>query len=99
MSEIRPKAGTEHHLDRHEDQAETSATAQASPTSVEAVAPQDAQAAGAATGQQHDLLHKNVSGSEQEGAAEKAKKLHEEQPGGTAGIHSTGSSSGSTGGQ
>jgi uncharacterized protein (DUF2252 family) len=99
MTEIRPQAGTENHLERDEGHAEASATAQAAPTSVEPVSPQDAQAAGAATGQQNDLLQGNVSGSEQEGAAEKAKKLEEQEPGGTAGVHSTGSYTGSSGGR
>jgi hypothetical protein len=99
MSEIHPQPTTQHHLDRHEGHEQAAATAQAAPTSVEPVTPQDTHAAGAATGEQRDLLQKNVSGSDQEGAAERAKKLEDQAGGTTAGYHSTGSSTGTTGGQ
>jgi len=99
MSETQAQHGTQHHLGRPAGQEAASASAQAAPTSVEPVEPQDTHAAGAATGEQHDLLHKNVSGSEQKGAAETAKELEEHQAGGTSGVHSTGSSTGITGGQ
>jgi hypothetical protein len=98
MSEIHPQPGTEHHLDRHQGHEAAAAAEQAAPTSVEPVTPQDTHAAGAASSEQHDLLHSNVSGSEQEGAAEQAKKM-EEQGHTSAGYHSTGSSTGTTGGQ
>lgn len=99
MSETQPQPGSEDHLDRSGDHEEAAAAAQAAPTSVEPVTPQDTHAAGAATTQQHDLLQKNVSGSEQEGAAERAKRLEDEAGGTTAGYHSTGSSTGTSGGQ
>jgi hypothetical protein len=94
MSEIHPTPTTQHHLDRRPNHEQAAATAQAAPTSVEPVTPQDTQAAGAATTEQRDLLQKNISGSHQEGAVERAKKLED-----TAGYHSTGSSTGTTGGQ
>ncbi len=99
MSEIHPQPGTEHHLDRHPVHEEAAATAQAAPTSVEPVTPQDTHAAGAASHQQSDLLQANVSGSEQKGAAERAKELEDQAGGTTAGYHSTGSSTGTSGGQ
>ncbi len=99
MSEIHPHSSSEHSLDKSPEHENHTASAQASPTSVEPVAPQNTQAAGASTGEQHALLHTNVSGSEQKGNAEKAKDLQEEMPGGTAGYHSTGSFTGSSGGQ
>ncbi len=98
MSEVHPQAGTEHKLDRHEGHEAAAAGAQAAPTSVEPVQPQDSHAAGAASGTQSDLLQSNVSGSEQKGNAEKAKDL-EEQDGTAAGYHSTGSATGASGGQ
>ena len=95
MSEIRPGDGSQHTLDKQPVHENHTASAQAAPTSVEPVAPQDAQAAGAAKDEQHKLLHANVSGSEQKGAAEKANDLAEAMPGGTqAGYHSTGSYAG-----
>ncbi len=97
MSE--PQSGSGHSLDKTPHQEQQQATAQAPPTSVEPVAPQDPQAQGAASGEKDQLLHSNVSGSEQEGAAEKANRLHNDQPSGNAGYHSTGSHTGSTGGQ
>ena len=102
MTETHPESSSlpasQDHLDRHAGHEEAAATAQAAPTSVEPVEPQDTHAAGANASQQHDLLQKNVSGSEQEGAAERAKRL-EEQAGGTAGYHSTGSTTKTSGGQ
>ncbi len=97
MSEA--QAGSGHSLDKSPDQEQQQATAQAPPTSVEPVAPQDPQAQGAGTGEQNFLLHGNVSGSDQEGNAAKANRLEKEQPGGTAGYHSTGSETGTSGGQ
>ena len=99
MSEIHPHESSQHSLDKAPTEENHTASAQAAPTSVEPVAPQDTQAAGAAQGEQAKLLHGNVSGSEQKGAAEKASDLAGEMPGGTAGVHSTGSHTGSTGGQ
>ena len=99
MSEIHPQGATGHTLDKTPEHENHTASAQAAPTSVEPVAPQNTQAAGAATGEQHGLLSGNVSGSEQEGAAEKASRLADEQPGGHAGYHSTGSFTESSGGQ
>ena len=96
MGEINTQGTSKQHLDRHEGHEEAAATSQAAPTSVEPVTPQDSQAAGAAQGQQNELLQKNVSGSEQKGAAEKAKEHADAQPGGTAGVHSTGSSTGTS---
>ncbi len=100
MSDTQPSSlpQSQDHLDRHAGHEEAAATAQASPTSVEPVQPQDPHAAGAASDQQSAVLQKNVSGSEQQGAAERAKQL-EEQAGGTAGYHSTGSSTKTSGGQ
>lgn len=97
MSEVHPKSGTRETLDRQQGEEAAIATAQAPPTSVEPVAPQDPQAQGAATGEQHALLQKNVSGSEQKGAAEIARELEDEMPGGNPGYHSTGSFTGSSG--
>ena len=95
MSEIRPQDGSKHSLDKTPEHENHDASAQAAPTSVEPVAPQDTQAAGAAAGEQNKLLHSNVSGSEQKGAAEKASDLADTMPGGTqAGYHSTGSYAG-----
>lgn len=95
MSDSKTPEGSQHSLDKKPVEENHTASAQAAPTSVEPVAPQDAQAAGAASGEQHALLHANVSGSEQKGAAEKANELAEEMPGGTqAGYHSTGSYAG-----
>lgn len=99
MSENKAQPGSEDHLDRNAGHEESAATAQAPPTSVEPVTPQDPHAAGAASGQQNDLLQKNVSGSEQKGAAERAKELEDQAGGTAAGYHSTGSSSGTSGGQ
>ena len=96
MSEVRPTSASHHKLDHTRDEAPVQeghiASAQASPISVEPVAPQDAQAAGAASVEQRKHLQDNVSGSEQKGAAERAQELQQAQPGGTAGLHATGSS-------
>ena len=92
-------SGHEHRLDRSHADEKQVAGAQAAPTSVEPVTPQDAHAAGAAGQTQVDLLKGNVSGSEQEGAAERASKLADEAGSGGAGYHSTGSFTGSSGGQ
>jgi hypothetical protein len=93
---------TEHgsgHEDRtgrdHADE-QAVATAQAAPTSVEPVTPQDTHAAGAATATQNQLLQGNVSGSQQKGAAEKASELADEAGSGGAGYHSTGSFTGTS---
>ncbi len=99
MSEIHPTGGTTHSLDKTPTDENEAATAQAAPTSVEPVAPQNTQAAGAATGEQHAHLSSNVSGSEQEGNHEKAARLADEMPGGHAGYHSTGSFTKTSGGQ
>ncbi len=101
MSDTQPGSlpQSQDHLDRHAGHEEAAATAQAAPTSVEPVEPQDTHAAGAASGQQSELLQKNVSGSEQEGAAERAKRLEEQAGGNAAGYHSTGSSTKTSGGQ
>ena len=99
MSETHPQPGTQDHLERHTGHEEAAATAQAPSTSVEPVEPQDPQAAGANAAQQNEQLQKNVSGSEQEGAAERAKRLEEQAGGTTAGYHSTGSSTKTSGGQ
>ncbi len=99
MSEIRPHENSQHSLDKKPEHENHDASAQAAPTSVEPVAPQNTQAAGAATGEQRGLLHGNVSGSEQKGNAERAKDMADEMPGGSAGYHSTGSFTGSSGGQ
>ncbi len=99
MSEIHPQDGTGHSLDKTPEHENHTDSAQAPPTSVEPVAPQNSQAAGASEGEMHALLHTNVSGSEQKGNAEKAADLEKEMPGGTAGYRSTGSYTGSTGGQ
>lgn len=88
-----PTEATTHRSEKHEEHA---ATSQASPTSVEPIAPHDPQAAGAASDQQKALLQANVSGSRQKGAAEQAADLAKEQPGGTAGVHSTGSYTGTS---
>ena len=97
MSETHPENATRNSLDKTPADENNTAAAQAAPTSVEPVAPQNTEAAGAATGEQHALLSANVSGSEQEGAAEKASRLAE-MPGGHAGYHSTGSVTGTSGG-
>jgi len=99
MSESHSQESGQHSLDKQPTGNENAASAQAPPTSVEPVAPQNAQAAGAATGEQNALLHSNVSGSEQKGNAEKAHDLETELPGGTAGYHSTKSETGVTDGQ
>ncbi len=99
MSDSHTPGGSQHSLDKKPEHENHAASAQASPTSVEPVAPQDTQAAGAAEGEQRGLLHKNVSGSEQKGAAEKASDFAKEQPGGTAGVHSTGSHTGASHGK
>ncbi|HEY0785373.1 MAG TPA: hypothetical protein VGD62_05840 [Acidobacteriaceae bacterium] len=100
MSEIRPQAGSEDHLDRNAGHEESADSAQAAPTSVEPVQPQDTQAAGATGATQKDLLQKNVSGSEQKGAAERAKELQDHEGTGlNAGVHSTGSATKTSGGQ
>ena len=99
MSETHPQNGTGHSLDKTPEQENHTASAQSGPTSVEPVAPQNTQAAGAATGEQHARLGENVSGSEQEGNAERASRLANEMPGGHAGYNSTGSYSGTSGGQ
>ena len=99
MSAIHPQGGTGHSLDKTPEHENEIATAQASPTSVEPVAPQNTPAAGAAPGEQHALLSANVSGSEQEGAHEKAARLANEMPGGHAGYNSTGSFTKTSGGQ
>ena len=91
MSDGHPQGASQHSLDKKPEHENHTASAQAAPTSVEPVAPQDAQVAGAAENEQRGLLHGNVSGSEQKGAAEKASDFEKEQPGGTAGVHSTGS--------
>ena len=96
-SDVRPQSGTQETLDRQKIDEQASATAQASPTSVESVAPQDPQAQGAATGEQHALLEKNVSGSQQKGADQIASELQDEMPGGNPGYHSTGSGTGTSG--
>jgi hypothetical protein len=88
-----PTEATTHRSPKHEEQA---ATSQASPTSVEPIAPHDPQAAGAASDQQRALLQANVSGSQQKGAVEEAAELAKDQPGGTAGVHSTGSYTGTS---
>jgi len=98
MSEIHPQAGSHHSLDNEAVDEQTAATAQAAPTSVEPVAPQNTQVAGAANAEQYKQLHSNVSGSEQKGNAEKAKDLADEMPGGSAGYHSSGSYTGTSGG-
>jgi hypothetical protein len=92
MSEVRPTDASHHKLDQNPEQEGHTASAQASPNSVEPVTPQDAQAAGAASAEQRKHLQDNVSGSEQKGAAERAEELQQAQPGGTAGLHATGSS-------
>jgi hypothetical protein len=94
MSEVQPTRASHHTLDQSPTQEEHTSSAQASPTSVEPVTPQDAQAAGASASEQRRHLQDNVSGSQQKGAAERAHELHEEQPGGTAGLHATGSRAG-----
>ena len=95
MSETRAKE-TSHHHDRPSGNEQAVASAQAAPTSVEPVAPQDSQAQGAASVEQRNLLQDNVSGSTKKGAAQKAQEHHESQPGGTAGVHSTGSHTGAS---
>ena len=97
MSEARPTSGTAETLKRQKSEELATATAQAPPTSVEPVTPQDAQAQGAATGEQHALLAKNVSGSKQKGADEIASELQDELLGGNPGYHSTGSYTGTSG--
>ena len=99
MSETRPQPGSSDHLDRNEGHEEAAASADAAPTSVEPVEPQDTHAAGANAGEQNKLLQKNVSGSHQKGAAQNAKELAEHEAGGNAGVHSTGSTTGTSGGQ
>ena len=95
MSEIKARDGSKHSLDKSPEQDNHTDSAQAPPTSVEPVAPQNSQAAGANAGEQNKLLQGNVSGSEQKGVAEKADDLAKEMPGGTqAGYHSTGSYAG-----
>ena len=96
MTEKHSQSGTQHSLDREPHQEKHAATTQAPPSSVEAVAPQDPQAQGAASAEQNTMLHANVSGSKQKGAAEVADDLQKEQPGGTAGVHSTGSHTGTS---
>ena len=96
MGEIDTKGQSKQHLDRHEGHEAAAASAQAAPTSVEPVTPQDSHAAGAAQPTQNELLQKNVSGSTQKGAAEQAKEHAEAQPGGTAGLHATGSETGTS---
>lgn len=91
MSEVRPTNASHHKLEQEPAQESRTASEQASPNSVEPVTPQDAQAAGAASEEQRKHLQDNVSGSQQKGAAERAHELDEEQPGGTAGLHATGS--------
>lgn len=97
MSEVHPGPGTQETIRKQQRDEQSAAIQQAPPTSVEPVAPQDPQAQGAATGEQHAVLEKNVSGSEQTGAAEKARKLQDEMPGGNPGYHSTGSFTGTSG--
>ncbi len=99
MSEIHSQEGSHNSIDKGAVDEQAAATAQAAPTSVEPVAPQNTQVAGAANAEQHKQLHSNVSGSEQKGNAEKAQDMAEEMPGGSAGYHSTGSFTGSSGGQ
>ncbi len=99
MSEIHPQEGSHHSLDQQPENEQATATAQAAPTSVEPVAPQNTQSAGAANAEQHKQLHSNVSGSEQKGNAEQANELEKEMPGGTSGYRSTGSFTGTSGGQ
>ncbi len=94
MSEI--QSGTDQTLERQGHQDEKAASAQAAPTSVEPITPQDTQAAGATKDTQRELLQGNVSGSEQKGAAERAKEL-EDEAGTSAGYHSTGSVTGTSG--
>ena len=96
MSEVRPTSASHHKLDRNPGQEAHTSSAQAAPTSVEPVAPQDPQAAGASEPEQRRHLKDNVSGSEQKGASEKASELEEQQPGGTAGLHATGSYTGTS---
>ncbi len=91
--------GHEDKLDRSPADDKATATAQAAPTSVEPVTPQDSQAAGAGSATQIEHLKGNVSGSQQQGAAEKAAELADEAGGGGAGYHSTGSFTGTSGGQ
>ncbi len=93
------KQGHEDKLERGAAGDKAVATAQAAPTSVEPVAPQDSQAAGAGSESQIEHLKGNVSGSKQKGAAEKAAELADEAGSGGAGYHSTGSFSGTSGGQ
>jgi hypothetical protein len=82
------------HLDQQPHHEAAQDNAQAPAASVEPVAPQNPQAAGAAAATQHQLLEENVSGSVQKGAHEKAQEYKEGTPGGAAGTHSTGSWSG-----
>ncbi len=97
MSEARPASGIAETLKRQQSEELATATAQAPPTSVEPVAPQDPQAQGAATGEQHAVLSRNVSGSGQQGADEIASELQDKMPGGNPGYHSTGSHTGTSG--
>ena len=99
MAEMHEQPASSHSLDLHDGHENHQSSAQAPPTSVEPVAPQNAQAAGASTEEQHALLQDNVSGSEQEGAHEKANRLANENAGGNPGYHSTGSFTGASGGQ
>ncbi len=99
MNEHSELSGSTNSIDLTSGQDTEQASTQASAGSVEPVAPQDAQAAGAAPGLQHEILSKNVSGSEQEGMHEKANRLANEELGGNPGYHSTGSHTGSSGGQ
>ena len=87
---------TQHSLDRKPKHETHAATTQAAPSSVEPVSPQDPQVQGAANAEQNAILHANVSGSKQKGAAEKAHEMEKEMPGGTAGLHSTGSHTGTS---
>lgn len=98
MNDVQAKPSSHHH-DRKPEHEQSAASAQASPTSVEPVAPQDPHAQGAASAHQRELLEKNVSGATQKGEAESARDAQGDEPGGHAGLHSTGSYTGTSGGQ
>ena len=90
---------SDHSLDKSPADEQEQAVKQAEPTSIEPVTPQNTQVAGAATDEQHALLSDNVSGSGKEGWHEKANRLAEDSLDGNPGYKSTGSYTGSTGGQ
>ena len=85
---------TADHLDREEHHETADDNTQAPAASVNPVAPQDTQAAGASGKTQIEQLQDNVSGTEQKGAHEQAQEFKNDTPGGNAGYHSTGSWSG-----